>query len=233
MGINKSIIKKAILELIKLGVRQGYLTYAEIDEVLSSEPMLSREEIDETFMIFDKMEIEIIKEKKGKLIEGEFYSYDEDFHKSCANIIYNDVGEESLEYFRKHPDELRRISPRNFEEIIALIFENNGFKVELTPQTCDKGIDIIAVRNDILTGDDVHLIECKRHKSENKVGIGIVQRMIGVVEVKKANMGHIVTTSFFSSHAINEAKKHKTRLKLDDYMAILNWLNSLAKNEEN
>jgi RNA polymerase primary sigma factor len=64
---NKSITKKAIMELLAKGKRQGYLTYDEINEMLP-EDMLSPEQIDETFMMFDDNEIQIIDEKKKKSV---------------------------------------------------------------------------------------------------------------------------------------------------------------------
>lgn len=64
---NKRITKKAIMELLAKGKRQGYLTYDEINEMLP-EDMLSPEQIDETFMMFDDNEIQIIDEKKKKSV---------------------------------------------------------------------------------------------------------------------------------------------------------------------
>ncbi|UCE53323.1 MAG: RNA polymerase sigma factor RpoD [Desulfobacterales bacterium] len=64
---NKRITKKAIMELLAKGKKQGYLTYDEINEMLP-EDMLSPEQIDETFMMFDDNEIQIIDEKKKKSV---------------------------------------------------------------------------------------------------------------------------------------------------------------------
>ena len=61
----KKIDKKIINELIKKGRDQGYLTYDEINQVLPDEA-LSSEQIDDTLMIFDEMDIEILAEEKRK-----------------------------------------------------------------------------------------------------------------------------------------------------------------------
>ncbi len=63
----KKIDKKIINELIKKGRDQGYLTYDEINQVLPDEA-LSSEQIDETLMIFDEMEIEILTEERRKAV---------------------------------------------------------------------------------------------------------------------------------------------------------------------
>jgi RNA polymerase primary sigma factor len=63
----KQTTKKAILDLLAKGKKQGYLTYDEINEMLP-EDMLSPEQIDETFMMFDDNEIQIIDQKKKKTV---------------------------------------------------------------------------------------------------------------------------------------------------------------------
>ena len=61
------IDKNALKELISKGKKQGYLTYDEINAVLP-ENMLSSEQIDESLMIFDDYDIQIVDEKKHKIV---------------------------------------------------------------------------------------------------------------------------------------------------------------------
>jgi RNA polymerase primary sigma factor len=61
----KKIPKKTLENLISKGKQQGFLTYDEINTALPDD-MLS-EQIDETLMMFDDHDIEIIDEKKNKL----------------------------------------------------------------------------------------------------------------------------------------------------------------------
>ena len=64
----KTTTKKAIKQLLARGKKQGYLSYDEINELLPAE-MLSPEQIDETLIMFDENEIEVVDEKtKNKLI---------------------------------------------------------------------------------------------------------------------------------------------------------------------
>ncbi len=65
-----NITKKALKGLITKGKKQGYLTYDEINKALP-EGMLSLEQIDETLIMFDDQDIEIIDEKKNKLVKAE------------------------------------------------------------------------------------------------------------------------------------------------------------------
>lgn len=55
----KKLTKKIINDLLSKGKSQGYLTYDDINDVLPDE-MLSPEQIDETIMIFDEQDIEIL-----------------------------------------------------------------------------------------------------------------------------------------------------------------------------
>ncbi len=56
-------------ELVSKGKEQGYLTYDQISEVLPEE-MMSPEQIDETLMWFDDLDIEVV-EKRKKISESE------------------------------------------------------------------------------------------------------------------------------------------------------------------
>lgn len=91
-------------------------------------------------------------------------------HDALKTIICVDPNQELMEHLRKHPDLLKRISPWQFEEVVASIFRNQRFEVELTPAARDGGIDLYAARNDIF-GNLLYVIECKRYRSTRKVGI--------------------------------------------------------------
>jgi RNA polymerase primary sigma factor len=58
-------MKTVLKALIEKGKEQGSLTYDEINEALPNE-MMSSEMIDDTLMMFDDMDIEIIETKEGK-----------------------------------------------------------------------------------------------------------------------------------------------------------------------
>lgn len=146
----------------------------------------------------------------------------------ASPILFSSLELEVLAYFGRHPELLYSLPPRKFEELVASVFRNNGFDVELTPETHDGGVDIFAVQKNGFAGSTLHLIECKKYSPENKVGIGIVQRMLGVVEQHRANQGIIVTTSSFSSDAQVCAKSSQYRLGLNGYADLSKWLAAFA-----
>ncbi|MDX9785987.1 MAG: RNA polymerase sigma factor RpoD [Desulfobacterales bacterium] len=65
---DKKVDPKVLTELITRGKKQGHLTYDEINAVLPDE-MLSSDQIDETLMMFDELNIEILDDEKGILLE--------------------------------------------------------------------------------------------------------------------------------------------------------------------
>ena len=65
----KTVTKKAFKELISKGKSQGYLTYDEVNEVLPDE-MLSLDQIDETLMMFDDNDIEIVDEQGSEIVDS-------------------------------------------------------------------------------------------------------------------------------------------------------------------
>jgi RNA polymerase primary sigma factor len=62
----ENIDKAALKQLISKGKEQGYLTYEEINGVLPEES-LTPDQLDETLMLFDELDIEIVDEKKQKI----------------------------------------------------------------------------------------------------------------------------------------------------------------------
>ena len=83
--VNKKILKSLILK----GRKQGCLTYDEINEAFPDN-MLSSEKIDETLMIFDELNIEIIDKKKGKVSGSE---------KKIAKNVTTSDNNKSMVYF--------------------------------------------------------------------------------------------------------------------------------------
>ncbi|MYM80785.1 MULTISPECIES: restriction endonuclease [Duganella] len=143
---------------------------------------------------------------------------------SLSLIQLVDVEREMFAYLARHPEQMRLITPRRFEELVAAIFRNNGFEVTLTPETRDGGIDIFAVQKNVFGGDLLHLIECKRYAANNKVGIGVVQRMAGVVDQHRANRGIIVTTSSFTDAAEDVRRTMPHKLAFGPYIDLSQWV---------
>ena len=118
-----------------------------------------------------------------------------------------------------------QVNPREFEEMIAFIFQSNGFEIELTPLARDGGRDVFAIQRSlgVLTR---WLVECKRYAAAHKVGVELVRQLYGVLMNEQANKALLVTTSSFTAGAREFANRHPWSLTLRDGPAVLGWANA-------
>lgn len=121
-----------------------------------------------------------------------------------------------------------RISTREFEEIIAEIFRDQGYQVTLTKRTRDGGKDIIAIHKNFLGLETCYFIECKRHALDSKVDVGIVREVYGVHSTRNGpNKSIIAATSTFTPDAIkfvNYDLRSRWDMDLKDINDILQWI---------
>jgi restriction system protein len=104
-------------------------------------------------------------------------------------------------------EHLRRGSPREFEDYVADVFRSlEGFQdVELTPQSNDRGIDILAHHKGAKVA-----IQCKRHKGT--IGAPEIQAFVGAMHDAGADKGFLVITSVFTLSAERMASDHPIEL---------------------
>jgi hypothetical protein len=128
-----------------------------------------------------------------------------------------------IERLKKAPDDLFKITPRQFEEVIADLLAGMGMEVELTPATRDGGKDILAyMKTDI--GKFLCLVETKQHNKLRPVGVSLVRSLYGTLVDHQANSGMLVTTSRFAEPAQAFQQRHKYQLLLKDYNDVVSWL---------
>lgn len=131
---------------------------------------------------------------------------------------------ELIEILSRNPNQLYSLPPRKFEELVAVLLEQEGLEVQLTPQTSDGGRDILAWHSTPF-GPFLYFVECKRYAPHRPVGVGIVRELFGVVESEGANGGILITTSRFTNAAWGLGAKIGLRMKLADYQTIVEWIN--------
>lgn len=158
--------------------------------------------------------------QQGKIEENLFSST---LFDPKSTVIITDIDEEIKKFFKKYPEQLYNLNPRKFEELIASIMKDLGFDVELTKATRDGGRDIIAhIKNSVT--DFLAFVECKRNSPDNKIGVGLIRKVQGIHYTKKPSQSIIVTTSFFTEPAKEEAKITENQLALKDFNNIKEWL---------
>jgi len=117
---------------------------------------------------------------------------------------------------------LFQLSPRQFEELIAEIWDRFGYHIELTKRTRDGGRDIIAVRQ--AEAEMKLLIECKRYASDNKVGVSLVRSLYGVKIHDGATKAILATTSTFTKDASEFVTSHRWELEGRDFDGVVDWV---------
>jgi hypothetical protein len=108
----------------------------------------------------------------------------------------------------KSRETLFGLSPRAFEELVALMFKQYGFSVQLTTVTRDGGADVIATKDATPLGRPIRaIVECKRYSPERKIPVSLVRQLQGALVLNPADRGVFVTTSRFTAEARHAAGK--------------------------
>jgi hypothetical protein len=138
-------------------------------------------------------------------------------------ILSNDKWQGVLRALNRDPEGVQKLSPREFEELVAHLLERQGYSVSLTQETRDGGKDIlIATPTDL--GDLLYVVECKRYAPDNPIGVSLVRELYGVVEHERATAGILVTSSYFSNDALKFRDPIKHRMTLHDYNKVVEWI---------
>lgn len=121
-----------------------------------------------------------------------------------------------------HPrDELLSIAPRDFEFVVALLFQRMGFEVIITQQTSDGGFDV-RLRRNIAGSTESSVVECKRYS--RNVPVREMRALLGVVERDGLTRGLLVTTGGFTRTTRSEASR-TNRIELIEFQKLCSLLN--------
>lgn len=133
-----------------------------------------------------------------------------------------------IQSLQKQPGDLRQLSPRSFEELLADLLADLGWEVELTKATRDGGADILAYMNTEL-GRFLCLVEAKHYREDRKVGVELVRTLYGTLCDAQANSAMLVTSSSFTKDAQDFQQKHQYQLSLREYADVVNWILNFGK----
>jgi hypothetical protein len=131
------------------------------------------------------------------------------------------VAHDHLEPFLSGNLDILTIGHREFEQFLQILFQREGYRVDLTQQSRDGGIDLVAF-SDLTTSDGL-LIQAKH--SAGTVGIGVVRELIGARFLAGSDLsGHVLTvatTGRFSKVAQDAQMLHPNEIKLIDYQNLM------------
>ncbi len=111
-----------------------------------------------------------------------------------------------------NPDNIYRLSSRDFEQFVKCLYEGLGYEGKVTKFTRDGGVDIYLSK----TTDDMkhtYAVQCKHTSRKTfKVGVPILRDLLGVIHDTGVTAGIIVTNAKFTRPAIKFLTKHASRL---------------------
>ena len=101
-----------------------------------------------------------------------------------------------LQHVAQYPDEVFRMTPREFEQFVAGYYEHDGYNVTLTPASGDYGRDVIAEKPGV--GTIRVLDQVKQYKPGHVVTADEVRAFLFVADRDDATKCFITTTSTFA-----------------------------------
>lgn len=120
---------------------------------------------------------------------------------------------------------LRGMKSLEFEDYIANLFKNLGYKTEVTGGSHDKGIDVVAEKNGIK-----YYIQCKKFIT-SKVTVHDVRDFYGALADHLANgKGYFITTNKFTLEAEKFAEDKP--IELIDSFGLIKYIRLAGKNNK-
>jgi restriction system protein len=131
---------------------------------------------------------------------------------------------------QRDPNVIYKLGWREWEEIIAGAYTQQGFEVILTPRSNDKGRDVIASSRGI--GCIRYFDQVKRYNPSRLVSAKDVRELLGVLTTHpNVSKGILTTTSDFAPGIAQDENFKRLmpyRLELKPKHVLLDWLTSLA-----
>lgn len=146
-------------------------------------------------------------------------------------LAVTNLAKELARIVAKTPNALENIEWRDMERIIAVIFEELGFQVTLTPASKDGGKDVI-VEYEFNRQQYSYIIEIKHWPSNQKVGKDYVSDFISVITKEHRHGGLYLATYGYAkniSEVYSEVEREK--LKLGDKIEIISLCRTFVKSE--
>jgi len=126
----------------------------------------------------------------------------------------------------QHPDEVRNLTRRQFQEFSAALLERKGLRVTLGPVGADGGVDVRAERDGEF-GPELILVQTKHPDPGNKVTLETVKLLHYQVVTENATRGLVMTDSTFTRHALQQIAAYRFQMEGADGERIRQWLHAL------
>jgi len=107
--------------------------------------------------------------------------------------------EAALQAAVKDPALLESISPFDFEKLVAKLFQERGYDVQVDRSTRDTGVDFSIRSTD---KQDLVLVEVKKLSRQSRVSVDSVRKLLNVVSSLGATVGMLVAPVGFTAAAL-------------------------------
>lgn len=138
-----------------------------------------------------------------------------------------------IDYLSRQIAELGEIHWRQFEYLTGEYFRKNGYEVEVTQGRGDGGIDVIAKKNDPISGPQMILVQCKQYSEQNPVQVDSVRAFWATVDDAGATKGILATTSRLTTGAQEYCKAKLYRMDSAEKSKIESWVHSMSTSHNN
>jgi HJR/Mrr/RecB family endonuclease len=102
-------------------------------------------------------------------------------------------------------DKMDTMTGKEFENFLYCMYSELGYKVVLTQDSQDYGVDLVLYKNGIKT-----IVQAKRRNSS--VGLNAVQEIVAGIKYYKADKGIVITNNYFTNNAHNLASANEVIL---------------------
>lgn len=113
------------------------------------------------------------------------------------------------------------LTPKDFEKLIASLYQDIDYDVKLTKLSYDGGVDIYAEKASPTLKEKI-VIQCKNYTSN--IPVDEVRKLLGVVASTKSTKGVLVTSSNFTKEAIKFANDNPS-VELINYKQLFTLFN--------
>lgn len=142
-------------------------------------------------------------------------------------LDFDIVNSQLVQHLARNSLDIYKVGWKAFQDLVATLLTELGYDVERRPYTHDEGVDMWALQKSSL-GETLYAIDAKKQRPDRPVGPVPVRAIHGVVDMKKATVGMIVTTSRFSPAAKDLESEFRFRLSLKDFDDVCAWIAAVA-----
>ena len=173
------------------------------------------------FEQYDSVSLHIYPEKVHE--RREFFDYFQwQWICSLVEEEFSDIYHEIYSRFGENTDALRQLKWRQFEKLLASIFRNQGYDVELGPGTGDGGVDLKLLQRDPI-GDILTFVQAKKYAPHRKITLEPVQALYGASVASGVTSSVFVTTSEYLPSARTFAARENVHMDLYTSADVVDW----------